>query len=66
MKLANNKWFQHFFFSFKLLPVSCLTIVQIYIDIRLILLEIWRGKWELKLTQAPEKTTPKNQSLIKG
>ena len=36
---AYNRWYQHFF-TFDLLKIGCLTIVQSYIDIRLVLLEI--------------------------
>ena len=36
-----NRWCQHFF-TFHILWIYCLTIVLNYIDIRLVLREIWR------------------------
>ena len=56
MSSAYNKWCQHFF-TFNLLWIHCLTVVQSYIDIRLVLLEIW-STW-----LPPEKTTRKKTSF---
>ena len=64
MTSAYNRWCQHFF-TFNLPRIGCLTIVQNYIDIRLLLLEIWRGGGWVQIEPLPENTIIKSPSLIK-
>ena len=52
------------FFHFQHTSIDYLTIVQSYIDIRLVLLEIWKEKGA-QIDTPPRKSYPQKHSLIR-
>ena len=69
--LAYNRRCQQFF-TFNILQIDCLKIAQSYIDIRLVLLEIWTGKdgggrggGRPSWPSTSEKTTLNKPSIIR-